>query len=401
MKSILVVGAGPAGAALSYLFAKRGAKVTLLERHRDFAREFRGEVFQPSGVEALEQLGLGEILRNVPAARIREITMWRGGRRLMRTVLAEGDLASAPYLISQPALLEAITTASAAFPSFQLVRGAAVRDVLVEDGRVTGVTFDRDGVTTTLRADLVIGADGRNSVLRMRSGLHQERTPQHYEVVWFKAPRPADWPEGHAEIHETRGGMALAFGSHDGTVQVGWVMEKGTYKELRGTGAWLDALLPSLRPELAQHLRARRGEVTSPFLLDVLCDHLTQWTRPGLLLIGDAAHPMSPVGGQGLNVAVRDSLAAANALLPVLQRDGSHVELDAAANQVVTTRLPEVIAIQKIQSRQSDLMLGKGLRGRLARVLLPYVAKLPQTGRMFSRRERRFAHVIRPLRLEV
>ena len=141
--------------------------------------------------------------------------------------------------------------------------------------------------------------------------------------------------------------------------------------------------------------------MSHPFLLDVICDRLVRWTAPGLLLIGDAAHPMSPVGGQGVNVALRDALVAANHLLPVLAAEGSPEALDAAAARVQAERLPEVAAIQRIQTRQARFLVGSGLLPRLMLEALPLLGKLGAMRHWAARGDRRFRGVLRPVRLAV
>jgi 2-polyprenyl-6-methoxyphenol hydroxylase-like FAD-dependent oxidoreductase len=403
MKRVLIVGAGPAGAALAQILASRGVPVHLLERQRDFSREFRGEGFQPSGQDVLRQMGLGARFDALPSVRMERITLWSGSRRLVASDIPEEARSNGVRIVSQPALLEMLVEEAGRFPHFRLERGVAVRDVVREGGRVVGVRVERDGREEELRADFVIGTDGRNSVLRRKAGLHEERTPQSFDILWCKVPVPAFWRRGEAELNAGASGTCLAFPSYDGKLQLGWVMPKGRFKELRGQGveAWVEELSRVVRPELSAHLLAHREQVSHPFLLDVICDRLVRWTAPGLLLIGDAAHPMSPVGGQGVNVALRDALVAANHLLPALAADGSPEALDAAAARVQAERLPEVTDIQAIQTRQARFLLSSGLLPRLMLEALPWLARLGFMRKWAVRGDRRFRGVLRPLRLAV
>ena len=403
MKRVLIVGAGPAGAALACILASRGVPVHLLERQRDFSREFRGEGFQPSGRDVLYQMGLGARFDALPSVRLAGLSVWHGARRLVEIDIPEQARDTTVRIVSQPALLEMLVEEAGRFPCFRLERGVAVRDVVREGGRVVGVRLDRGGREEELRADFVIGTDGRNSVLRRKAGLHEERTPQAFDILWCKVPVPGFWRSGRAELHATGDGMCLAFHSYDGMLQVGWTVEKGHFKQLRGKGveAWLEELARGVRPELAGHLLAHRGQVSAPFLLDVICDRLVRWTAPGLLLIGDAAHPMSPVGGQGVNVALRDALVAANHLFPVLAAEGSPEALDAAAARIQAERLPEVAAIQAIQTRQARFLVGRGLMPRVMLALLPVLGKLGAMRSWAVRGDRRFRGVLRPVRLAV
>ncbi len=375
----LIVGAGPAGAALAYLLARRGVDVTLLERHTDFAREFRGEGLMPSGVDALVQMGLGAQLDALPQARLAALEIFRGERRLAHLDLDGTAIGiSGPRIVSQPAMLEMLVAEAARFPSFRLERGATVRDLVHEGERVVGVAVDGASGAHELRADLVIGADGRTSVLRRRADLHEQRQPQAFDIVWCKVPVPdfvATPPTARAYLGA--GHAAFCFPTYDG-LQVGWIIVKGSFGDLRAHGidAWVEALRAHVSMDLGEHLARSRGRLAHPFLLDVVSDRLPCWTRPGLLLIGDAAHTMSPVGAQGINLALRDALVAANALVPVLTRASTPDEIDAAAGHVQAERAPEIERIQALQQGPPRVLFGRGLGSRLiVERVLPFLLR--------------------------
>jgi 2-polyprenyl-6-methoxyphenol hydroxylase-like FAD-dependent oxidoreductase len=405
MAQVVIVGAGPAGASLAFLLARSGIAVTLLERHTDFAREFRGEALMPSGVDALTQMGLGAALDALPASRISAVEMYRGARRLFRLDVQEQLGTLGPRMVSQPALLELLVAEAARFPSFRLERGVTVRDVVRVGERVVGVLADASAGACEFRGDLVIGTDGRTSVLRRRAGLHEERMPQAFDVVWCKVPLPPFLRDRRtARAYLGRGHFALMFPSYDERLQIGWIIEKGCFGELRRRGieSWLDEMAGHLSPDLAAHLRAHRQEITQPFLLDVVCDRLVRWTAPGLLLIGDAAHPMSPVGGQGINIALRDAIVAANHLVPVLRRSGSASEIDAAAQRVQAERQPEVTQIQAQQQGPPRVLFGRAWGGGiLVGVVLPLLVRLGIARRLMGPFLRRFASGVVTVRLEV
>lgn len=376
MTQVIVVGAGPAGASLALLLAQRGIGVTLLERHTDFAREFRGEVLLPGGLEALQQIGVWDDFANVEQVRLERLELYVNGRRRIRAGLdAFGFGELAPRWVSQPALLEMLVARAAAFPGFRLERGATVRGLVQEGGRTVGVRALLADGERELRADLVIGADGRSSAVRRRAELPERQDPTPMDVVWCKVPLP-DFEYGEKVFRGYLGGghLLLAAPVYDGTLQLGWVIRKGAFGELRESGIehFLHEMANHVSPDLAEHLRRHSRDVTQPFLLVAVSDCVTEWSRPGLLVIGDAAHTMSPVGAQGINLALRDAIVAANHLVPAL-RGGDPAAIDAAARAVQAERMPEIAMIQAMQARAPRIVLNDVWWTRLLLRVLPHV----------------------------
>src|SRR5262249_55940684 len=271
-----------------------------------------------------------------PHAEARTIEIYSGGRLVVRADAAGLGRGQA-RLVSQPALLQLLADEAGKHPSFRLERGVTVRDFLRENGRVVGVRAGADDGPREYGADLGVGAAGRPAATRKHSGLPELSTPQTYDVLWLKVPYPDGYPDRTTGLFEMAANRAaVAFPTADGQLQVGFMIPKGGYAALRALGAdgMTDELIGRLPPYLADHLPALREAVAGATLLNVVCGRLTEWTAPGLLLIGDAAHPMSPVGGQGVNIALRDALVAANHLCPVLTAGGDPTALDAAARQV-------------------------------------------------------------------
>ncbi len=301
---VVIVGAGPAGAALAYLLARRGVHVTLLERHADFERTFRGDGLQPSGVDAFEQMGFGERLRKLPQAIVETIELYRGGR--LRARIATESLGFIARFIPQPAVLTMITEESRRYPSFQIQMSTAVRDLVRKDGRVAGVRADGPDGPREFPADLIIGTDGRYSTVRKRGAFTELPSAQHFDILNYMVPFPEFWPD-RSTVRLELGPGCLTGGipTADGRLWVGMTIVKGQCKALRAAGpeGFTEELLHRTSPDLAAHLRAHAEHLRHPVLLDVIVGRLDKWSLPGLLILGDAAHPMSPNGGQGINMA--------------------------------------------------------------------------------------------------
>jgi 2-polyprenyl-6-methoxyphenol hydroxylase-like FAD-dependent oxidoreductase len=355
---VVIVGGGPAGMALAYLLARRGVGITVLEMHHDFARAFRGEGLQRSGIDAFQQMGLGEQFDRLPHIEAHFIEIYSRGRRILRAD-AEGFGRGQARVVSQPAMLQLLADEAGKHPSFRLERGVTMRDFLRENGRVVGVRASGDDGPREYRADLVVGADGRHAATRKQSGLPELAFPQGFDILWLKIPYTDGYPDRTTALVEIAAHRtALAYPTADGQLQVGFIIPKGGYAALRARGAeaWTEELIGRLPAFLADHLRAHREAVAGATLLNVVIGRLTEWTAPGLLLIGDAAHPMSPVGGQGINIALRDALVAANHLCPVLTAGGDPPAIDAAARRVQDERWPEIVTVQQIQHNEARVL---------------------------------------------
>jgi 2-polyprenyl-6-methoxyphenol hydroxylase-like FAD-dependent oxidoreductase len=390
--------------ALAYLLARRGVGVTVLETHHDFARAFRGEGLQQSGIDAFRQMGLGERLDGLPHTELRSFEIFLGGRLLVRTDAA-GLGRDRARLVSQPAVLQLLADEAGKHPSFRLDFGVTMRDFLRADGRVVGVRADSTDGPREYRGDLVVGADGRHAATRKHSGFPELASPQRYDVLWFKVPFPDGYPDRttmQAEMGSRHPGMA--FPAADGQLQVGFVIPKGEFAALRARGAdaWTEELIGHWPAYLAEHLRAHRAAVAGAQLLNVVCGRLTEWTAPGLLLLGDAAHPMSPVGGQGVNVALRDALVAANHLCPVLSAGPDPAAIDAATRRVQEERWPEIVAVQQLQEDQAGMLFYPDRWStRLAHRLLPFLLKTGLLQWLHRKQYRQMSYGVVPVRLVV
>jgi 2-polyprenyl-6-methoxyphenol hydroxylase-like FAD-dependent oxidoreductase len=399
---VIVIGAGPAGASLAFLLADRGLPVTLVERQRDFAREFRGEVLMPSGVAALEQMGLGPALGSAASWAPRRIEVFLNRELVIDAELpAELFAGHPPLAVSQPDLLEAIVAEASRRPSFRFLRGATARELLHEDGRCRGVRVHGDAGHEDLRGALVVGADGRASIVRRRGGFVARTAPLPMDVVWCKLPR-MEGLDG-ARAYAGRGNLLLAYRTFGDQLQIGWAILKGTFGDLRrrGIDQWVEEMAAHVTHDLAAHLRAHAAAVRHPFLLDVVADRVTRWSAPGLLLVGDAAHTLSPVGAQGLNLALRDAIVAANHLVPALRAHGGPAAIDAAAERVEAERVPEIRAVQRIQAIGPRIALSRRWFGEPIRKLLFRFARTRAGAAGAAAPMRTFAFGITDVRLVV
>jgi 2-polyprenyl-6-methoxyphenol hydroxylase-like FAD-dependent oxidoreductase len=213
---------------------------------------------------------------------------------------------------------------------------------------------------------------------------------------------PDFWPDRFtSRLEFGYGYLTGAVPASDGQLQIGFTIAKGTFKVLRTQGGdrWVDQLIDRLSPDLANYLRSHREVVQRAVLLDVIVGRLTTWTAPGLLLLGDAAHPMSPIGGQGLNLALRDALVTANHLCPVLAGGGDRAALDVAAQGVAEERLPEIAAMQQHQDRQAKMFLSTGFLSRLAMRLMPLLMHTGLLSVLMGKRMRAFHHGVTEVHL--
>lgn len=369
MNQVVIVGAGPTGATLALLLVKRGIAVKLIEASRNFQRAFRGEGLMPSGLDALEQMELLSVLESIPH---RPLDGWEfsiNNRTLFR-VNEPLEPGSKPCtLVSQPAFLETLINLASTYPHFEFVRGSTVRDLHWSDKRVSGVKLSDD---RSFFADLVIGADGRNSTVRSCAKLELEQQSQSFNILWFKL---ADSPRFETKnifysIVRDKNAFGL-FRSSEGNLQVGWALHEGDSQDWKHID-WSVKLASASPPWLAEHFQQNAHTIERPVLLSVVVGRCPRWYVPGLVLLGDAAHPMSPIRAQGINMALRDAIVTANHLVPLLLSKAGDEAIDAALPQIQAERESEIIRAQQLQSEEASLAerLGKSAFLRWGRVNL-------------------------------
>lgn len=362
---VTLIGAGPAGALLAWLLSSRGIDTLLVERQSDFDREFRGEILMPSGLRALEEAGV-----ELSAEALLPFSVfegWMNGRPFLRLALeSDGAPLRPPAAVSQPKLLEQLVAMAEGTGHFALRRGTTVRRIEQTDGGRSILRVRDASGESEIETSFLIGADGRGAVSRRAFSPRVEDRGTQLDVVWFKMAYPESWAPGTARFIGGRGQLLIAVATADGLLQMGWVILKGTFGALKSRSheEWVEELCHHVDPELAAHLRDRADTITRPFLLNAVSDRVVGWSAPGALLIGDAAHTMSPVGGQGVNIALRDAIVAANELVPAFQAGG---DVELAAARVEAVRAREVDFIQRMQAMPPKVMLGTRSIHALAR----------------------------------
>ncbi len=352
MANIVIIGAGPTGLTLALLLARQGIAVQLVEASRSFRRIFRGEALMPSGLEAIAALGLTPLLATLPQRPLAAWEFYIENRPIFRVEEPMEPGGQPCTLISQPALLESLLEQAKGCRNFEWIQGSPVQDLLWEGDRVAGVKLgDKLGEGRTIAADLVIGADGRNSIVRQRAHLaiHQDR--QSFDILWFKLPSsPAFTENVFYSILRGEDGFGV-FQSSEGNLQVGWSWHHGDAIDWRHLD-WAEKLAAASPDWLAKHFREQRDAIERPLLFSIVVGRCPCWSVPGLLLLGDAAHPMSPIRAQGINMALQDVVVAVKHLSPLLQANLTREAIDAVLPLIQGEREPEIIRIQKLQAAE-------------------------------------------------
>jgi 2-polyprenyl-6-methoxyphenol hydroxylase-like FAD-dependent oxidoreductase len=315
-----VVGGGPAGMMLGYLLARRGVQVMVLEKHGDFFRDFRGDTVHPSTLDVLSELGLLKEFLDLPHQRVSSLEVIIGDSSFKVADFLHVP-ASCKFVALMPQwdFLNFLSGQAKRFPSFRLLMQHEAIDLLTNGKRITGIVARNDAREVQIRADLVVGCDGRHSVMRNSAGLEVIEYGVPIDVLWFRISRKPDDPS--QVLGNVNYGKALVLINRADYFQAGLIIAKDSYDQIRANGLY--AFRSNIR-KIAPYLRERVNELQSweqIKILTVRINRLQKWSRPGLLCIGDAAHAMSPAGGVGINLAIQDAVAAANLLTqPLLDR---------------------------------------------------------------------------------
>src|SRR4030095_7127779 len=320
----VIAGGGPAGIMAGYLLARAGVPVIVLEKHADFFRDFRGDTIHPSTLELMYELGLLEEFLKQPHQEVRELRAVINGQ-----TVPIADFAKLPtrckFIAFMPQwdFLNFLSTQAKEFPSFQLLVQHEVIDLIFDQNRVTGVRVKTPGGELEIRADLVIGADGRHSIVQGRAGWERQEFGVPIDVLWMRMSKKQNDPQQSFGFFQH--GKLLVLLDRGDYWPAGFVIPKGGFDEIKTRG------LPQFQNDIvsfAGFLHDRVAELddwSKIKLLTVQINRLRDWCRDGLLCIGDSAHAMSPAGGVGINLAIQDAVATANLLAEKLERGPVHV----------------------------------------------------------------------------
>jgi 2-polyprenyl-6-methoxyphenol hydroxylase-like FAD-dependent oxidoreductase len=342
-----IVGGGPAGVMAGYLLARAGVDVVVLEKHKDFLRDFRGDTVHPSTLEVMYELGLLEGFLQRPHQEYRKL-----GIRFGEIAAEIADCSHLPThckfiaLMPQWDFLNFLTEAGRQFPGFQVNMQYEVTGLLEERGRIVGVKGKTPNGAFEARAHLTIGADGRHSIVRENARLQIEDLGAPIDVLWMRLPKKPD-DDDYALGHLKKGKMLVTINRGD-YWQCAYVILKGAFQQIQQRG------LPAFREDIADvapFLRDRTETLRDwkdVSLLSVRVDRLRNWSCPGLLCIGDSAHAMSPVGGIGINLAIQDAVAAANMLADPLRRSQvtQHDLVAVEKRRMTPTRWTQALQVQ-------------------------------------------------------
>ncbi|HZZ99185.1 MAG TPA: FAD-dependent oxidoreductase [Candidatus Paceibacterota bacterium] len=340
-----IAGGGPAGIMLGYLLARAGIDVVILEKWPDFFRDFRGDTIHPSTMEVLAELGLLEDFLKLPHNEMTRMTFHAGNEEVTVADLSHLKV-HCPFIAFMPQwdFLNFLSGRAKEYSNFHLLMATEAIDLIEENGGVVGVRAKDSTGEFNIHADLVVGADGRHSVIREKGGFAVKKLGVPIDVLWFRIAK-TDMDDQQSLGYLGLGGGLIMLDRHD-YWQCALIIKKNSFETVKAAG------LETFRHSVAALARLSDSafkEVDSwdkVKLLSVTVDHVEQWAKPGVLLIGDAAHAMSPIGGVGINYAIQDAVSAGNTLIPAFHKGRPEMEI---LKKIQARRSPPVLKMQRLQ----------------------------------------------------
>ncbi len=386
---LCIVGGGPAGAFLAYLALKNGHKVALVEITKKFDRQFRGEGITPGGVNILKKTGIFELLSPEDYRRIEGMRLFENGEKIFEAkfeILKNKNKLGID--IPQPTLLNAIVGECEKFENFTFLRGVKPKEVLKnEKGQITGVRLNNKAATE-VHSRLVIGADGRYSSMIGLGGFEQKKKEYKRDVVWFKLPKTDEYTGGwYTNVRIIKETHLIILPAYPDLLRVGVYLPKNGFKKLKEDGLEkfyekIDFLEPRFSRLVREHIKSFK-DIS---LLDIFSSKVTDWAKDGMILIGDAAHTCSPILGQGVNLALRDSYELAKEIEPLLHNPEQELIEAHQLQSFISRRKKDIAFIQNFQDRNEKLLsYGSSLGAAYRRFMYRTLNILPTKPFIMSR----------------
>jgi len=386
-KQVCIVGGGPAGALLGLLLAKQGVEVLVVERHSTFKREFRGETIAAGSVAILEELGLLQTLKQSGYIRVNCIEMFEREKLLFRADFEQFKHKQKFGIdMPQPIVLKTIIDEAFKYPNFQIMMGTTCTELLEQNGQAVGVMCKQGDDLFEVHSQLIVGADGRYGKMRDMAGLEATIKKLQRDLVWFKLPRPENWSHSNI-IKVNRNNHLVILPTFPDMLRVGTYIPKGGYLKIRQQGVeefreMVSEIEPAFKDMLEKHVTSWSDLV----MLDIFTANAHQWSRDGLILIGDAAHTLSPVLGQGVNIAMQDAVELAPHVVKYLHENvGKTMPRDALLT-FERDRKKTVEFVQSFQERQEETLAAKTSFGTfLRRMKMRTLHRLPWKMKIMSK----------------
>lgn len=367
-RSVCIAGSGPGGALLGLLLAKAGINVLVLEKAKDFSRDFRGESLSPDAFALLEKNGLKDYMEKHGYLKAKYMDLYENKEHLMRMDVGQFDEEKRCIIeFPQPVLLAAIVEEAKKYPNYEIRMGVSCKELIKEDGKVVGVIAGNSDESFTVRSQLVVAADGRYSRLRKLADLEADIKPVARDVLWFMMPRPHDW-EAAISVKLKGDRHMILLPTYPDRLRGGINIPGGSYKEFRSKGIEnLHAFVGELEPLLKDSVRDAVKSWSDVALLDIFTAEVPQWSIDGLVLLGDAAHTITPIMGQGIKHALFDAKKISDVIIDCLAKNPGKVIARSQLLGYESERKKDVAFTLNFQRRQEAMFMLHGPRAMLRR----------------------------------